>query len=264
MPRLITTASLFLGSLAALHALWPEFLSLPSLCITMGGTLTVIVLTFSWEQIRELGAILRDLFRETAPSAAERVAELQRLAQLYRVGGPRGLESQEDSIADPFLARAVRLLVDLRREEDIRAGLEADLSAYFGRFESARQVLLTTGRLLPAFGLIGTLIGLVLLLSKVGDLAPRELAPALSIAILTTLYGAVLANVVVLPLAAKLQAYRHGKEGVMQLSIEGAVLIARGEGSEGIERGLGTFLPWQPPQAQTGWLGFYRAAPAHE
>jgi chemotaxis protein MotA len=107
------------------------------------------------------------------------------------------------------------------------------------RYEAARQVLLTMGKLLPSFGMVGTLIGLVLLLQQATDPDPQTLAPALAIAVLTTLYGAVLSNALVLPLAAKLQVFIHDQEMLMRLTVEGAVLIARHQPPALIEKRIG-------------------------
>ena len=87
-------------------------------------------------------------------------------------------------------------------------------------------MLLTIGKLLPSFGMVGTLIGLVFLLRQANNPDPQALAPALALAVLTTLYGAVFANLLVLPLAAKLQMFMQSQEMLMGLTVEGAVLIA--------------------------------------
>lgn len=262
MVRFILVATILAGGLIVGGEVWPEFLNLPSLLITVGGTLTVTLLTFSWTQIRELGRALYSLSTEEGQTPEERVAELERLAHLYRLEGPRGLESQEDSITDPFLGRGVSMVADLHKEEDIRHSLESEFSTFFSHYEAARQILLTVGKLLPAFGLIGTLIGLTLLLRQIADLDPRTLPSALSVAVLTTLYGALLANVVVLPLAAKLQSCGQEREAMMRLTLEGVVLIARGEAPSTIGRGLSALLPSaQPRQSQEGvWGSGYRLA----
>jgi chemotaxis protein MotA len=130
------------------------------------------------------------------------------------------------------------MVVDLRKEKDIRASLEQEFLSSVQRYEATMQILLIVGRLLPAFGFIGTLIGLVLLLRQVAYLEPQSLPAAFSLAVLTTLYGALLANVLVLPLAAKLQSFEQERETTLRLTLEGVVLLVRGESEEGIERKL--------------------------
>ena len=222
---------------------WPDFFDLPSLLITLGGTLTVTLLSFSWKQLSELGRSLFALFTEEQQSQQERIEELKRLGHLYRLEGPRGLENQENSVSDPFLRWGIGMVADLQRGENIHRQLENEALVLFSQREAARQILLTAGKLLPAFGLIGTLIGLLLLLHQIPNGDPDALASALSLAILSTLYGALLANIVVLPLAAKLQSAGLEREAMMHLTLEGVVSMARGEASATIERRLGALFP---------------------
>jgi chemotaxis protein MotA len=238
MVRLIVAVLLSTFGLIIGREIWPEFINLPSLCITVGGTLAVTLFTFSWTRIRELGSTLYDLstYKQQTPQAL--IAELTRLAQRYNKDGPRGLEGQEHTITDPFLGYGVKMVVDLRKEADIRTSLEQEILSFFRRYETAMQILSIAGRLFPAFGFIGTLIGLVLLLRQISHLDPQTLPAAFSLAVLTTLYGALLANVLVLPLAAKLQSFEQEREALLRLTLEGVVLLAHGTSAPAIERRL--------------------------
>lgn len=222
---------------------WPEFFNLPSLLITLGGSLAVTLLSFSWGQVCDLTRGLWAVLFQERGDPAKRVEELNRWTQLYRLEGPRGLESREHRISDAFLGCGVRMLVDLRREDEIRARLEREMAAVVNQHEVSRQILMNLGRLLPAFGLIGTLIGFVLLLRHIPDQDPRNLTTALSLAVLTTLYGALLANVVVHPLAARLHSIASEKEAMMRLTLEWVLWLARGETPTLIHRRLSALLP---------------------
>lgn len=258
MLRLVLAAVLVLGGGIVGRELWTGFFDLPSLLITVGGTLCVTLLTFSWARMRELGHILRELCTARPQSPQQQIAELKRLAHLYHLHGFKGLEKQEESIADPFLAQGISMLVDLQREERIQESLEKEFVHFVSRYEAARQILLTVGKLLPAFGLIGTLIGLVLLLHQLPHLDLQALPPALSVAVLTTLYGTLLANLVVLPLATKLHSFAHEREALMRLTLEGVLLLARGEHPATIERRLCTLLPVAWHGHQKGQSGSHR------
>ena len=216
----------------------PEFFDLPSLLLTLGGSLAVTGFTYSRRQWLDLANALRALFKEKRPSATERIAELARLTRLYRLKGVRGLEGQERFIRDPFLKGGVALLVDCRKEDEVRAQLQRRLAETLGEQEIARQILQTLGRLLPAFGLIGTLIGMILVLRNFSDLDLRALPTALSLAVLTTLYGALLANVVVAPLAARLQAVAVEKELIMRLTADWLLALLAGDVAGQIESKL--------------------------
>lgn len=256
MARLIIVGTLLGAGLIMGGESVPDFLDLPSLFITLGGTLAVTFLSFSQMQIRGLGKTLHALFREKPGSPQGQINEISRLAQFHRLEGPRGLESQEDSITDPFLRHGISMVVEHQRREDIREQLESEAFLSFSRQESARQILLTMGKLFPAFGLIGTLIGLVLLLRQIAEQDPHSLTSALSLALLTTLYGALFANLLVFPLAAKVQARALEREAMMRITVEGVLMLARGEAPAMIEQRLGTLLaPVQGKQErERAWM----------
>ncbi len=152
------------------------------------------------------------------------------------------MEDHEAELSDPLLRRGVSLLVDMRREEEVRAHVEHDFFLFTNQYKTARQVLLTMGKLLPAFGMAGTLIGLVLLLHQANAFDPQTVAPAFAVAMLTTLYGVVLANAFVLPLAIKVQSFIKNREVSMHLILEGMALLARNETPKITQRYLTTLL----------------------
>jgi chemotaxis protein MotA len=139
------------------------------------------------------------------------------------------------------------MIVDMRREDEVCQAVEHEFFLFAHRCESARQVLLTMGKLFPSFGMVGTLIGLVLLLRHATNPDPQTLIPALAVAVLTTLYGAVFANALVLPLAAKLQAFIQDRELTLQLTVEGAGLIARGQAPAVVQKRLASLLMYGEP-----------------
>jgi len=215
------------------------FFDLPSLMITVGGTLAATYFSYSWETLRGLASTVHTVLTTTAISLEAHARKIVQLAQLNHTGGLRALENHEQELQDPLLRRAVSMIVDMRHEEEVRAVVEHEFFLVAHRYEATRQVLLTIGKLLPSFGMVGTLIGLVLLLRQAADPDPQTLAPALAVAVLTTLYGAVFSNALALPLAAKLQVFIHDQEMLTRLTIEGAVLIARNQSPALIEKRLG-------------------------
>jgi chemotaxis protein MotA len=226
----------------ALSILRPEFLDVPSLLLTLGGSMAVILFSYSPRQLREVLEVSRAVLSEKPRIPREYADELSRLTQLYRAEGLRGLESAERRLDDFFLRRATGMLVDLQREEKICATLERDLSDAVCRHEIADQVLLTLSKTLPAFGLIGTLVGMVLLLRDLYTQDLETLPAALSLAVLTTLYGAVFANVMVAPFAVRLHAATTEKEIRMQLTIDWAMSLVRSEAAAAIR--LNTHRPY--------------------
>jgi chemotaxis protein MotA len=207
----------------------PEFLNLPSLALTVGGSAAVIFFSYSPRQLRELVQVSRSTLGEPPIVPREYAGELSHLTELYRIEGLRGLEHAERRLEDPFLRRAAGMLIDLQKEEKMFATLERDLSDAVCRHEVSNQILLSLSKTLPAFGLIGTLVGMVILLGDLYTQDVQSLPAALSLAVLTTLYGAVLANVVVAPFAARLHVATTEKEIRMQLTFDWAMSLARGE-----------------------------------
>ncbi|HEY7164341.1 MAG TPA: MotA/TolQ/ExbB proton channel family protein [Candidatus Binatia bacterium] len=228
MKNLALPLAILVAVLAALLAR-PEFFDVPSLALIVGGSILVTCFSYSRDQLRQLIIAIRSMLADRQPSIQEHLQELARLTQLYRLEGIRGLESQELHLPDAFMRRAVTMVVDLHRTETIQAVLQRELATILSREEVSRQILLLIAKLLPSFGLIGTLSGLVLLLKNVATNNVGSLPGALSLAVLTTLYGAVLANVVIAPLAARLHARAVENETKMRLTIEWVLVLLRGE-----------------------------------
>jgi chemotaxis protein MotA len=207
----------------------PEFFDPLSLLLTLGGALTVTWLSYTKQQLWGLWYGLRELINGATYTTQDHAHELRRLTELFRLHGIRGLENQERHLQDGFLRYGVELLVDLHTEEKIRLRLEHRIASVAAVSEINRQILTTLGRLLPSFGLIGTLIGMVLLLGRITALDPKGLPGALGLSVLTTLYGAVSANCLVAPLLARLQSIAVERETNMNLTKEWILTIACGD-----------------------------------
>jgi chemotaxis protein MotA len=219
-------AVLFALGIAAMFK--PQFFDPFSLSLTLGGAIIVTGFSYSRNQLKALTTALRRLFAEPDNSLQSHISDLRRLTELFRLEGLKGLETQEKHLRDSFLKYGIELLVDLHNEESIRARLEHRLVTVLGEHEISRQILLTLGKLLPSFGLIGTLIGMVMLLGNISNEDPRSLPSALGLAVLTTLYGAVSANVFVAPLLARLQSAAVEREMKMRVTKDWVIMVARG------------------------------------
>lgn len=209
-----------------------------ALLITIGGGLGVTAMTFSRERILRAWELVRTALDEPADPEAI-VVELKRYARIHRVEGTIALEQAALEAEDAFLRTAMSLATDGRQADELEAALLGEVRRETGEGESARQVVLLLGKLFPAFGLIGTLIGLAHLLHNLGTATSlAAIGPGLGIAVTTTLYGAVLANVVVLPLATKLHAHLERRHAMMQMIIDGTLMVQRKEYPTRIEQML--------------------------
>ena len=233
----------FLAGVTGAAFIWPEFVDIPSLFVTLGGSLAVTYFSYPKRQLCELLHAVKALFVERHVAVEDQVNELYRLTRLYCMHGLKGLESQERVLLDPFLKRGVGLLVDLYKTDKIHATLQNELARVVSQQETSRHILMTLGKLLPSFGLIGTLIGMVLVLRNLSGQDAQALPSALGLAVLTTLYGAVFANVVVAPLAAQLHAISVEKEMQMRVTVDWVMMICRGEATAVIANKLGIVLP---------------------
>ncbi len=224
------------------------FLDLTSLVITLGGPLAVAAATFPRDRIRATWTDLQAAL--TAPDDPEPlVTAVKRLARIHRVEGGPALERATLGVHEPFLRRAVALGLEVDGRDECVAMLCAEARTRIDAIEASRQVLLTLGRLFPAFGLIGTLIGLALLLRNLDAAEVGRIGPGLAIAVLTTLYGAVMSNVVMLPLATRLQSYIARQTTRLEATIEGAFLVLRAEYPSQIDRVLRAHLGLPPAPA---------------
>ena len=162
-------------------------------------------------------------------------------AEVARRDGILALENVAGNIKDPFLVSGIQMAVDGTDPELIESILMSDLDAVEARHAEGKALFDNVGRFAPAFGMIGTLIGLVIMLQNMSD--PSAIGPAMAVALLTTMYGAVLANLFALPMAEKL-GVRSRKEVLLRMVIiKGVMSIQSGDNPRIVEQKLKTFLP---------------------
>lgn len=215
------------------------FLNGPSILIVLVGSMFVVLMKFNLSQF--LGAIKIAVkafsFKLTAPEAL--IEEVVELADEARKGGLLSLEGKETS--SPFLEMGIQLLVDGHDAEVVRTLLWKDLRQTSERHEWGAKIFTAMGEVAPAMGMIGTLVGLVAMLSNMDD--PKSIGPAMAVALLTTLYGAMFANMVALPVADKL-ALRRTEEGrVRAMVIDALLAIQAGQNPRIIDAMLKAYLP---------------------
>jgi chemotaxis protein MotA len=218
------------------------FLDVPSVVIVFGGTFLVTTISFS---LGEIGAA-QGLMLRAAIYHAERpenaVWQALYLADLARKRGRLALQNVAEDLRDaPFLYRAINMVVDGVPADEVERVLSRDAEASFERHQRSAGILRRAGEVAPAMGLIGTLIGLVQMLGSLDD--PSSIGPAMAVALLTTFYGAVLANMVFNPLAGKLERNAHIEAMVCQIYTIGAASISRQENPRRLEMMLNTTLP---------------------
>lgn len=200
------TTFLGIGSLALLllwallsgaHGEIGAFWHGPSVILVLGGALAATLSSFAWKQLRSMPRVMRQAFAEDVDPVRATVTEIVRLADVARRDGLLALDRHIQADDESFLARALRMVVDGYEPLAVVSVLSDELEATDARHGLRRQFLDLLGRYCPTFGMIGTLIGLVVMLRSMND--PSRIGPGVAMALLTTLYGLLLANVVFFP-----------------------------------------------------------------
>ncbi len=229
----VIVAAVFVGGSA------PTFFNIPSLLIVVGGTFMASLIKFPVHQFLGAFKVAGRAFRYQSEDPRKLIDQTVELAQVARKEGLLALESYE--VENPFLQQGIQLVADGHEPELVRKVLGQEIDLTIDRNEKGENVFRAIGDVAPAMGMIGTLIGLVQMLSNMND--PKMIGPAMAIALLTTLYGAIIANAVAIPIADKL-ANRNAEERLNRtLILEGLLSIQEGLNPRVIEELLKTYLP---------------------
>ena len=216
------------------------FLNIPSLLIVIGGGLSVTIMRFPISNvITALGMGAKIAFTHKKATPKDKIDNIVELAELVRKNGPLALENAE--IDDSLLKKGAQMVADGYEEEVLISMLERERDLYLERVDEASRIYKQLGDAAPAFGMIGTLVGLVQMLSTMDD--PSAIGPSMAVALLTTLYGAVLANLVALPISDKLSTKAKLEEINQTLAIDGITLLRANRSPQLVREMLIAYLP---------------------
>ena len=217
------------------------FIDIPSMAITLGGTIGVMMLSFPSGAFKKIGKHLKIIIKPYKFDPEQSIEQIVELATEARMKGLLSLEDKLNEIDEPFMHNSLLLVVDSVDSEKVRQVMETELDQLDERHALDRGFYEKAASFAPAFGMIGTLVGLILMLGNMQDV--NALAKGMATALITTLYGSLLANIVCLPVASKLNA-RHDEEFLCkQLVLEGVLAIQEGENPKFIEEKLYKLLP---------------------
>lgn len=220
-----------------------SFLHGPSIVIVLGGTMAATLLAYPFSSLRGLGKVFQKAFLHKEVSVNAIIVDIIALANVARKEGLLSLEEYGSKLNDEFLKKGIMLIVDGTDPELVRNILETELVFLEERHGQGQGILESMGAYAPSFGMIGTLIGLINMLKDLDD--PNAIGPSMAVALITTFYGSLLANVLFLPLAQKLKIRSKSEVLVKELMIEGLLSIQAGENPRIIEEKLKTFIPPQ-------------------
>lgn len=232
---------------AGLENLVREYADVPSAIITFGGAFASTLTSHSLaDYISGLKSITL-IFKAPALNTAEMIRKIIDLSNVARKEGLLSLEEAAADMDDAFLKKGILLMVDGTDPELVRAIMETELVSIEGRHKNRIGFWDTLGSMGPAWGMIGTLIGLVDMLYHMDNVA--TLGPAMAVALITTFYGSVLANMICIPVSNKLKADNAAEMMLKEVMIEGLLSIQAGENPRVIEEKLKSFLAPQERDA---------------
>jgi len=215
------------------------FIDMTSILIVFGGTAFVVMMKYNMGQFFGAIKIAMKAFIFKIDPAEELILKIVEMADSARKGGFLALE--EAQISNPFMKKGVDMLVDGHDADVVRSTLQNDIRLTAERHEVGADIFKNFGDVAPAMGMIGTLVGLVAMLSNMDD--PKSIGPAMAVALLTTLYGAVVANMVALPISDKLKLRATEEKLNRSLILDGVLGIQDGQNPRVIEGMLRNYLP---------------------
>ena len=218
-----------------------NFFDIPAVLIVFGGTIGATLTHYPLGTALKVGTIIRKTLVGRTPESTQVVERFMDYANRARREGILALEPIVKALDDAYLRKGLQLTVDGLEPDSIQSILEAEISNTEHRHETGVELLSAMAAYAPALGLIGTVIGLVQMLNGMSN--PAAIGPAMAVALNTTFYGAVLANLVFLPMVGKLKARSKEEILIMEMQMEGILGISRGENPRIIMEKLSSFQP---------------------
>ena len=216
------------------------FIDPPSMMIVFGGTTAVFLMNFTIPDCKNLVPVFMRTFFFKLGSPAEEINRIVEFASLARKEGLLALEGRLDEVEDPFFRKGIQLVIDGFPAETVRDIMQLEADWQLARHSIGKKMMDQLGGYAPAFGMIGTLVGLIQMLAALSD--PAAIGGGMATALLTTLYGAMAANMMFLPLSGKLEIRTKEEALLRDLMIEGIVAIQGGDGPQIIKEKLKAFM----------------------
>jgi len=216
------------------------FVDIPSVMITIGGTFGIIFINYPLRDVFGVFGVIRNVFFTQHREVHSLIPTFVDFASRARREGILALESLAEELRDPFFKQGLELVIDGLEPQAIREILETEIDHIERRHTRGADILNSLGTFAPAMGMLGTLIGLIQMLQSMSD--PSTIGPSMAVALITTFYGSIMANLIALPMAGKLTM--RSREEVVEkgMIIEGIMSISAGDNPRIVERKLHSFL----------------------
>ena len=217
------------------------FINVPALMIVVGGTLGVTMINYPLKDVFGVLTVVRKALFSKTIAVKELIARFVGFANKTRREGILALESEIKTVEDDFLKKGVQLSIDGLEPKEIQDILEIELEFVKNRHNLGAEVFTTMGTYAPAMGMIGTLIGLVQMLQSMDD--PSSIGPAMAVALLTTFYGSIMANIMCMPVAGKLRTRSKEEMLAKEMTVQGIMCLSNGDNPRVLEQKLMAFIP---------------------
>lgn len=214
------------------------FVNVPSILIVVVGSMFAVLMKFELGQFLGAFKIAGKAFAFKLVKPEALIGEIVEMAGLARKGGLLSLEGKE--VSDEFLGKGIQLLVDGHDPDLVRTLLSKEMKLASERHDTGITIFKAMGDVGPAMGMIGTLIGLVAMLANMDD--PKSIGPAMAVALLTTLYGAMMATMLMLPIADKLSLRKAEEDTLKSMIIDALLAIQSGQNPRVIESMLQAYV----------------------
>ncbi|RLB83797.1 MAG: motility protein A [Deltaproteobacteria bacterium] len=225
------------------------FINVPSLMIVIGGTMGATMINYPLKEVLSVFQIVRNAFFKKGMSGKDIIKQFIDFSTKARREGILSLESDIKKVDEDFIKKGIQLSIDGLEPQAIREILETEIMFIQDRHRKGAEIFTTMGTFSPALGMVGTLIGLVQMLQTLSD--PNSIGPAMAVALLTTFYGSIMANIVCLPIAGKLRTRSSEELMLKDMIIEGVICLSNGENPRIVEQKLVVFLPPNERKLQT-------------
>lgn len=238
---LLLAIGLIIGSILLGSAPLAAFIDIPSILVVVGGAVAAVLISFPLHSMLKAPKIALKVILNKNENRLELIRQIVSLAETARRDGLLALEAKVGEVENPLVRTGIQMAVDGCTPEIVEEVLRTEADATAGRHREGKKIMDQLGRFAPAYGMIGTLMGLIMMLQDMSD--PSSIGAGMAVALITTLYGAIVANVFFSPFAEKLGLMSKNEMISMEIAIRGVMAIQSGESPRAINQKLQTFLP---------------------
>ena len=216
------------------------FVDVPSIVVTIGGAVATVMVMFPLRTLMRIPLVCKAVFVNTPTDIQSLIKLLVSLSETARRDGLLALENRIEEIDDDFLVLGMQMIIDGTQPQLVETVLRSQMEALNSRHRDGKAFFDQLGKMAPAFGMIGTLLGLIMMLGALND--PDALGPGMAVAMITTLYGSLIANVLCIPFAEKLSYYNRQELHTMEIALRGMLSIRDGDSPRAMEQKLSAFI----------------------